>query len=236
MGEFALWNGGDRWSTVRAVSTVRAAKLTREGFERFSKDHPEAVEAFDHFVGRQQRKNRLSVALEVSKMFSGLPEVALGDLETQLESVWVEAGTPLFREGDVGDALYLVVSGALRVSLNLPGEESRVLAELGCGDTAGEMALLDGEPRSATVTATRDSHLARLSKDAFDRMFSRHPDLLAVIARKLVTRLRAEQGARGRPVPLEHDHCGGSSVPGHPDRGLLRAAGEHPFDSTGPLS
>jgi predicted acylesterase/phospholipase RssA/CRP-like cAMP-binding protein len=202
VGEFALWNGGDRWSTVRAVSTVRAAKLTREGFERFAKGHPEEVEAFDRFVGRQQRRNRLSVALGVSKMFSGLPEAALRDLETQLESVWVEAGSPLFREGDVGDALYLVVSGALRVSLNMPGEDSRVLAELGCGDTAGEMALLDGEPRSATVTATRDSHLVRLSKDAFHRILSRHPDLLAVIARKVVTRLRAEQGARGRPAPL----------------------------------
>jgi len=202
VGEFALWNVGARSSTVRAISTVRAAKLTREGFERFSKDHPEAVEAIDRFVGHRQRRNRLAVALRGSKMFSGLTEASLRDLEAELEWVWVQAGTTLFREGEPGDALYLVVSGSLRVSLNRPDEDPRVVAELKCGETAGEIALLDGEPRGSTVVATRDSHLARLSKDAFYRLHSKHPDLFAVIAQRVVTRLRDQSGMHGHPTPL----------------------------------
>ena len=50
VGELALWTSGVYLATVRAVSGVRALKLTREGFERFAKDHPEAVEAVDRFV------------------------------------------------------------------------------------------------------------------------------------------------------------------------------------------
>ena len=66
VGEIALWTGGVRSATVRTVSPVRALKLTREGFARFAKDHPEAVEAVDRFVGVRLRKDRLAAALEVS--------------------------------------------------------------------------------------------------------------------------------------------------------------------------
>jgi len=85
--------------------------------------------------------------------------------------------------------------------VDLANEDARVVTELGCGETVGEMALLDGKPRSATVVATRDSHLARLSKDAFERLFSRRPDLLVVIARELVGRLRSQDRVPGRPIP-----------------------------------
>ena len=108
-------------------------------------------------------------------------------------------GNHAFRQGDAGDSLYLVVSGRLRVSVGLADEDARVVTELGCGETVGEMALIDGEPRRATVVATRDSHLARLSKDAFERLFSRRPELLAVIARKLVSRLRSQDRVPGTP-------------------------------------
>ncbi len=201
VGELALWTGGVRSATVRTVSPVRALKLTREGFERFAKDHPEAVEAVDRFVGLRLRKDRLAVALEVSGMFGDLAEPTLRELEAELESEWIEAGTTLFRQGDPGDALYLVVSGRLRVSVDLSNEDPRFVTELGCGETVGEMALLDGKPRSATVVATRDSHLARLSKEAFERLSSRRPELLAVIARELVARLRTQDRAPGRPLP-----------------------------------
>jgi NTE family protein/lysophospholipid hydrolase len=201
VGELALWAGGVHSATVRTVSEVRALKLSREGFERFAKDHPEAVEAVDRFVALRLRKNRLSVALEVSGMFGDLAEPTLRELEAELESEWIEAGTTLFRQGDAGDAVYLVVSGRLRVSVDLADEGPRFLTELGFGETVGEMALLDGKPRSATVVATRDSHLARLSKDAFERLFSRRPDLLVVIARELVARLRTQDRVPGRPIP-----------------------------------
>ena len=216
VGELALWTSGVHLATVRTVSPVRALKLTREGFERFAKDHPEAVEPVDRFVALNLRKNRLVVALEASGMFGDLAEPTLRELETELESEWIEAGTTLFRQDDAGDSLYLVVSGRLRVSVGLTGEDARVVSELGCGETAGEMALIDGQPRSATVVATRDSHLAKLSKDAFERLSSRHPELLAVIARELVTRLRSQDRVPGRPIPSSTILAVAPASPGTP--------------------
>jgi len=206
VGELALWTSGVYLATVRTVSAVRALKLTREGFERFAKDHPEAVEAVDRFVALQLRKNRLAVALEASVMFGDLAEPTLRELEAELESAWIEAGTTLFRQGDPGDALYLVVSGRLRVCVDLANEDARVVTELGCGETVGEMALLDGKPRSATVVATRDSHVARLSKDAFERLFSRRPDLL----------VRTQDRVPGRPTPSSTILAVAPASPGTP--------------------
>ena len=234
VGELALWTGGVRSATVRTVSPVRALKLTREGFERFAKDHPEAVEAVDRFVGLRLRKDRLAVALEVSGMFGDLAEPTLRELEAELESEWIEAGTTLFRQGDPGDALYLVVSGRLRVSVDLSNEDPRFVTELGCGETVGEMALLDGKPRSATVVATRDSHLARLSKEAFERLSSRHPELLAVIAREAGGAPTNARPSAWAPPTLEHDPRGGAGVAGHSDPGILRAACAAPYRPTSP--
>ncbi len=218
VGELALWTTGVHLATVRTISEVGALKLTREGFERFAKNHPGAVEAVDRFVALQLRKNRLAAALEVSGMFGNLAEPTLRELEAELESEWITAGTTLFRQGDAGDSLYLVVSGRLRVSVDLADEDPRFLTELGCGETAGEMALIDGKPRSATVVATRDSHLAKLSKDAFERLFSRHPELLAVIAREMVTRLRSQDRVPGRPMPSSTILAVAPASPGIPIR------------------
>ena len=175
VGELALWTGGVRSATVRTVSGVRALKVTREGFERFAKDHPEAVEEVDRFVALRLRKNRLSVALEVSGMFGDLAQTTLRELEAELESEWIDAGTTLFRQGDPGDSLYLVVSGRLRVSVGLADEDARVVTELGCGETVGEMALIRSVPRSATVTAVGPTELIAIRRaDFFEILRKEH--------------------------------------------------------------
>ncbi len=201
IGELALWTGDLRSSTVRTTSIARVAKLTREDLNYFAKNHPEAVEAIDRFVGIRLRKNRLSVALHVSKLFGDLGAATLRDLEAELELVWIEGGTTLFRQGEAGDALYLVVSGSLQVLLETAGEEPRAVGQFGHGETIGEMALLEGEPRNATVLALRDSQVARLPREGFERLISRHQALLVVIARKLVARLREQSAGSPRRPP-----------------------------------
>jgi lysophospholipid hydrolase len=195
VGELALWTGDVRSATVRTLSEVRAAKLTREAFDRWAKQHPEAGEVVDALVGNRLRQNRLSSALRVSKLFGELEESALRELEAQLESFWIAAGETLFRQGESGDALYLVVSGKFQVLVDKPGEKPRVVAELGCGETIGEMALLEGEPRMGTAMAIRDSEVAKLTKEGFERLIATRHALLLVIARKLVARLRAQNVA-----------------------------------------
>ena len=127
-----------------------------------------------------------------------LAPVPIGcEIEADAEWVSLSGGETLFRRGDPGDAAYIVISGRLRVVDDAAGE--RALSEIGAGETLGEMALLSGEGRSATVFAVRDSLLAKLSAEAFNRLVERHPRVLRRIAGFLVERLRR----RGESTPAE---------------------------------
>jgi predicted acylesterase/phospholipase RssA len=87
------------------------------------------------------------------------------DLERSFTRVTLEAGQILFRAGDAGDSLYVVVAGRVRLLVGEPGAE-QVIRDLGPGELLGETALLTGEPRTATVAAVRDTELYRLSAES----------------------------------------------------------------------
>jgi CRP-like cAMP-binding protein len=102
----------------------------------------------------------------------------------------------------MGDGLFLVVSGRLRVSVMARGTE-RVLHDLGRGSTVGEIALLSDRPRSATVRAARDSDLLLLRAPAFRSLVERSPAVLAAMARLLIDRLLAVDRPQEAP-PARH--------------------------------
>lgn len=199
VGELALWVGDRRSATVRTVVPTRAARLTREAFTRFTQRHPDVVAGIDRHVGRRLRHAQLGRALHASGLFGELQEGVLRELEALLEPVWIEGGSTVFRQGDEGDALYLVISGLVQVLLEQAGGEPRILAALGPGEIFGEMALLEHEPRSATVRALRDSQLARLARADCERLLARRPEALLVVTRKLVARLRTQNAGPRRP-------------------------------------
>lgn len=132
--------------------------------------------------------------LAISPLFRELESSALHELALETTLVPLGGGETLLREGDAGDALYVVVSGRLSVVVG-----SAPIAEIGRGETVGEMALLTGAPRSATVRAVRDTMLVRLSKESFDVLIERHPKATMALARLIVKRL--EQSMRERSAP-----------------------------------
>jgi predicted acylesterase/phospholipase RssA/CRP-like cAMP-binding protein len=123
-------------------------------------------------------------------MFGGLDQTARAAVEAEADFVSLSSGEILFREGDAGDALYVVLTGRLRVVVAVPDGESRTLAEIGRGEVVGEMALLTGDPRSATVIAVRDTQLVRLSRVAFERIVQQCPGAMLLVTRRLVHRLQ----------------------------------------------
>jgi len=137
------------------------------------------------------------LATHLSALFESANPGALVELEAEAEWVSLRSGELLFRLGDAGDAAYIVLSGRLRVVDDSAGE--RTLNEVGAGETLGEMAVLSGEARSATVFALRDSLLARLPSAAFHRLIERHPQVLRRISALLVDRLRKRSAAHVRP-------------------------------------
>ncbi len=119
-------------------------------------------------------------------MFEPLPAEALLPVARLCSEVSIEAGDVLFEEGDLGDALYVVVSGAVQIL-----RRGKLIAALGAGECVGEMAALDWEPRSATVAASTATRLIRLDRNDLMDLLSDYPELVRALATVLVERLRA---------------------------------------------
>jgi CRP-like cAMP-binding protein len=103
-----------------------------------------------------------------------LPAEQIEPLVDRVQQREVEAGTIVFRTGDPGDALYIVARGVVEV---LTDGDQRTRAELGDGQAFGEMALLSGGARTATIRAKTDTQLLAIGKDDFDRLLAEDPFL-----------------------------------------------------------
>jgi NTE family protein len=114
---------------------------------------------------------------------------------------WVElsGGETLIREGDPSAGVYFVITGRLRAYVNKDGSLLPI-GEIGRGETVGEMGVLTGEPRTGTVIAVRDALLAHASREAFETLWHRHPQLPVHMARIIIERLK--RGSRRSPVRL----------------------------------
>jgi uncharacterized membrane protein len=121
--------------------------------------------------------------------FQLLDDEERASLASQLELVSIPAGQVVFEYGDPGDSLFLVRSGAAEVFFRDDTGERIVLERPSAGDFFGELSLLDGGPRSASVVASEDLQLLRLDRDDLDEFLKRHPtaaiSLLAATGRRL---------------------------------------------------
>jgi len=104
--------------------------------------------------------------LRKSPLFAALTPTTLSEVADKMSLEKYPAGTVIVRQGDVGDKFYLIRSGAAKVTAD-DGSGPRPLATLDQGDIFGEAALMSGDPRNATVTASEDIELCTLDKDEF---------------------------------------------------------------------
>lgn len=123
--------------------------------------------------------------LKSVSLFSTTPDNVLADVADLLEEVDLAENAPAFKKGDPGDSLYVILDGRVRVH-----DGDRLLNTLGERDVFGEMALLDPEPRSATVTAMEPTRLFRLDQAPFYELMEDRPEIAAGIIRILTARLR----------------------------------------------
>lgn len=109
----------------------------------------------------------------------------LGLFKSEENVVTVKAGDVLFRKGDPGKTMYVVLSGELRV-----GDGNKIFEQLAPGGLVGEMALIDHAPRAATVTAVSDSTLAEIDEKRFLFLTQQTPSFALNVMRVLSQRLR----------------------------------------------
>lgn len=127
--------------------------------------------------------------LAASPLFVGLTPDAIDLLASQSTVQDIEGGEVLFREGEPAKTLFIVVSGRLRALL----AGGQVAGDIGRGEPIGEIGLLTGEPRSATVYAVRDSQLLCIRKDDLTQLIQQFPQALLEVTRVIIRRLRQNQ-------------------------------------------
>jgi len=129
-------------------------------------------------------------ALRSVPLFASLDDDAARDLRSLLSEKTVPQNTRLFRQGDTGDAMFLIESGRVRISLRDDDKQEVTLAELAQGDFFGEMSIIDGRQRSADAQVIEDSRLAVLSREAFLSFVRKKPDVALEMLSALTDRLR----------------------------------------------
>jgi len=129
-------------------------------------------------------------ALRSVPLFASLDDEAAGSLRDLLSDKIVPQNTRLFRQGDTGDAMYLIESGRVRISIHDHDKQELTLAELAQGDFFGEMSIIDGRQRSADARVIEDARLAILSRDVFLAFVRTNPDVALKMLSALTDRLR----------------------------------------------
>jgi CRP/FNR family cyclic AMP-dependent transcriptional regulator len=127
-------------------------------------------------------------------LFEGLSHAQLKKLGELCETEQVKRGSYVFREGDAGAAMFVVVEGKVRISRQVPGMGEEALAILSPGAAFGEMALVEEAPRSADAIAHETATLLRIDREKLDQLLFTDKELayavLWALLRTLSARLR----------------------------------------------
>ncbi len=122
-------------------------------------------------------------------LFSDLAPDAFVSLLEKMKLVRVKAGDWIVREGARGDSMFAVASGSVRVLKHLEGNKMLRLAVLGEGDFFGEMSVIRGGPRGASVQATKAAELFEISSELLDLIVAKHPAVGLVLKKFMTQRL-----------------------------------------------
>jgi CRP-like cAMP-binding protein/Zn-dependent protease len=169
-----LWNGGVIGKALLVILGLFIAGPVLRGLIALARSvKKKVIGLLDKVRFRLQTRWRVEAAelLDRSAMFEDLPEDVLSDIAGRVNLKGYPAGKPVFRQGDRPDAFFIVRTGSLEVLEEDPetGKE-RVIRTLAPGDTFGELGLIDGAPRAATVRPTTDAQLFELDESTFDRL------------------------------------------------------------------
>jgi CRP/FNR family transcriptional regulator, cyclic AMP receptor protein len=128
--------------------------------------------------------------LKAIPLFESLETEDLNALVGKLREVSVASGATVFAQGDEGDAMYVIEDGAVDIVAG-SGKQKVILRSLFKQQYFGELSLLDGAPRSATVAASRKTHLLALDRDDFVAFIKKRPDAALSIMHEVGERMRA---------------------------------------------
>jgi CRP-like cAMP-binding protein len=127
-----------------------------------------------------------------------LNEEQTRELALHCKPVELQPGAVMMRKGESASAMYIILEGAASVSLDEKGDEAHEIAISATGDVVGEMSLMTGQPRSATVIALTRLRLVEVTTEAISELFKTSPDLLQRFSHVLARRQQEQDAHTSR--------------------------------------
>lgn len=180
---------GQRSATVIALSPVIAIRLNLIDFKEFIKKHPFKDADLQRVI---KNITRLKFIKELTP-FKDLAIDRVRKIAEQITEVNIPADTILFKEGDVGDACYLLEAGSVDIIVRLPDGTEKIIATVKPPGVIGEAALLSGLPRNATAHITEKATLLKLDATLFNELTASHTQVANALMRLQNSRLRPTQ-------------------------------------------
>ena len=137
---------------------------------------------------KRGRAKKMIQALSKIKLLQVLPAEEVVQLIPDVKTVRFSAGETIFRQGDIASELYFIVEGSVQVIRGLE-TDTKLIAELGEGDTFGEIALISDQPRTGTVRAITDIDVCTIHKIEFEQLIKQSPALRDASSKMLKERL-----------------------------------------------
>lgn len=125
--------------------------------------------------------------LRMIDIFATTPDYVLASVARIVEEEEVDPNETFIREGEVGDCMYIVVEGRVRVH-----RQGKTIITLEPGTSVGELAVLDPEPRAASVTSLEETLLFRIDKEPFDEVMADRPEIAQTVVQALCRRIRQQ--------------------------------------------
>jgi CRP/FNR family cyclic AMP-dependent transcriptional regulator len=161
----------------------------------------------------------VSQALKRVPLFTNVPEPYLGEIAARIRTRRFDPGEVIFHQQDIGEGLYLIARGAIRVFLTSANGQELTLAHFGPGEFFGELSVIDEEPRSATAVAVGQTELMILHREEFIEYLKLRPEAAIFCLRVLARRLRSTDEHLGDLAFL--------SLPGRLAKTLLDLGADH---------
>ena len=137
-------------------------------------------------------------------IFQGVDPEAVAALSSQLQEVSFRRGHKVFTEGELGDRLYIITAGTVKVGCTAPDGRESLLTLMGPADMFGELAIFDPGPRTSTVTTLSPLQAVTMDRDALRYWIAQRPEIAEQLLRVLARRLRRTNDTLSDPVSYTH--------------------------------
>lgn len=176
-GEFGFFSNARREASVRAKSPVSLLEIVKKDITDIIERHRRVAGVIFDFYKERVVDRLMALSAVFEPVTPGDRKIILA----RLTSSKYESGATIVRQGDIGDTMYLIKEGKVRVWLNDPLKGNIEVTTLGEGDFFGEIALATSRPRVANVTAITDTELVLFSRPMIKDILAKYPDIKKIM-------------------------------------------------------